>query len=132
MAADIYEYTDAQGRVHRVDSLSKVPKDRLRHMLVIGADDAAAAGGAPAASVETPAAAPAPKAGAALGPEVWGVSAVLMAVGLFNKRFLLRVVCIAVSVIWLLYNGYDVFMASDLGRTAEREPRKPAAAPPPE
>ncbi|TPW18982.1 MAG: hypothetical protein FD126_3141, partial [Elusimicrobia bacterium] len=33
MASDIYEYTDAKGRTHRVDDLTQVPKDRLQHML---------------------------------------------------------------------------------------------------
>ena len=125
MAADIYEYTDAQGRTHQVDDVMKVPKDRLKHMLVIGGEDE------PAATTATTAAAPKapPPANGLLGipMEVWGVSAFLMLVGIFNKRFMLRVFCIALSIIWVLYNGYDVFMSSSLSKTAEKAPKKTKA-----
>lgn len=36
----VYQYTDAQGGIHRVSRISQVPKDRLRHMLVIGGEEA--------------------------------------------------------------------------------------------
>lgn len=127
MAADIYEYTDAQGRTQRVDDLSKVPPDRLKHMLVIGGEDEPAPGqtGAPAA----PAKAPPPPAGpGGIALEVWAVSAFLMTVAVFNKRFMLRLFCGLTAIVWLLYNGYDTFMQSDLARTAEKKPRRASAA----
>ncbi|TBR23718.1 hypothetical protein EPO15_05435 [bacterium] len=127
MASDIYEYTDAEGRTVRVDDLTKVPKDRLKHMLVIGGEDEPATTATTGAAPKAPAA-PAPKPG--IAPEVWAVSAFLMLVGIFNKRFMLRVFCVAMSIIWVLYNGYDVFMTSDLARTAEKKPKKASVAPP--
>ena len=130
MAADIYEYTDAQGRTQRVDDLSKVPQDRLRHMLVIGGEEeTAAAPGAVAPPPKTAAAAPGAVGG--IGLEVWAVSALLMAVAVFNKRFMLRLFCASTSIIWLLYNGYDTFTQSDLARMSEKKPKKAAVAPPP-
>lgn len=129
MAADIYEYTDAQGRTQRVDDLSKVPQDRLQHMLVIGGEDAPAGPGAAAAAAPPPAAPPNSVGG--IGLEVWAVSGVLMAVAVFNKRFLLRLFCFSTSVIWLLYNGYDLFSKSDLAKSSERKPKKVVVAPPP-
>lgn len=36
----VYQYTDAQGRVHRVANMTQVPKDRIQHMLVIGGEEA--------------------------------------------------------------------------------------------
>lgn len=121
MASDTYEYTDANGRTHQVDDITKVPKDRLKHMLVIGGEDE------PATTATTgaqPKAAEPPKSSAAIAPEVWAVSGFLMLVGIFNKRFMLRVFCIAMSIIWVLYNGYDSFMASGLSKTAQKEPKK--------
>lgn len=124
MASDIYEYTDAQGRTHRVDDLMKVPKDRLNHMLVIGGEDEPAAGATTATTAAPPKAAAAASGPLGIPMDVWGVSAFLMMVGIFNKRFMLRVFCIAMSIIWVLYNGYDVFMNSSLSRTAEKETKK--------
>ena len=37
--------------------------------------------------------------------------------------------CILLGIIWLLYNGYDVFMTSDLAKTAEKKPKPKPAAP---
>lgn len=130
MAADIYEYTDAQGRTQRVDDLSKVPKDRLQHMLVIGGEDAPAEPGTAAAAAPPPAAPPNSVGG--IGLEVWAVSGALMAVAVFNKRFMLRLFCVSTSIIWLLYNGWDVFSKSDMARPSERKPKKVMAAPPSE
>ena len=132
MAADIYEYIDAQGRTQRVDDLMKVPPDRLKHMLIIGGEDEpanAATTGAPAK-----AAAPPPPANSmgGIAMEVWGVSALLMLVAVFNKRFMLRLFCALFSIIWLLYNGYDSFTKSELAQMSERKPRKASAAPPAE
>ena len=131
MAADIYEYTDAQGRTQRVDDLSTVPQDRLQHMLVIGGEDAPAGPGAGAAAAIPSPAAPSGSVGG-IGLEVWAVSGVLMAVAVFNKRFLLRLFCFSTSIIWLLYNGYDLFSKSDLAKSSERKPKKVFVAPPPE
>lgn len=130
MAADIYEYTDAQGRTHRVDDLSQVPRDRLKHMLVIGGEEAPAEPGTAAAAAPPPAAPPNSVGG--IGLEVWAVSGALMAVAVFNKRFMLRLFCASTSIIWLLYNGYDVFSKSNLAQTSERKPKKVIVAPPPE
>lgn len=130
MAADTYEYTDAQGRVQRVDDLSKVPKDRLQHMLVIGGEDAPAELGKAAAAAPPPAAPPNSAGG--IGLEVWAVSGALMAVAVFNKRFMLRLFCASTSIIWLLYNGYDVFSKSELAQMSEKKPKKAVVAPPPE
>ena len=126
--ADVYEYTDAQGHKHRVNSISEVPKDRIRHMLVIGGDDEDAQTGA-ATAAEPKAAAQTGAKAQGIATEVWAVSAVLMLVGIFNKRFMLRVFCVAMSIIWVLYNGYDVFMQSDLARASEKKAKKPVAAP---
>lgn len=128
MASDIYEYTDAQGRTQRVDDLTKVPKDRLQHMLVIGGEDAPAERGTAAAAAPAPAAPPNSVGG--IGLEVWAVSGALMAVAVFNKRFMLRLFCASTSIIWLLYNGYDVFTKSNLAQTSERKPRKAAVSQP--
>lgn len=125
MAADVYEYTDARGRKHRVDDISQVPQDRLQHMLVIGGEDEAA----PTTTASTAKAAPLPTGAKSEIPmDVWAVSAFLLLVGIFNKRFMLRVFCVAMAFIWVLYNGYDVFMGSELARTAEKKPRKASAA----
>ena len=129
MAEDTYEYTDAKGGVHRVHELGQVPKDRLQHMLVIGAEDAAPAQGAVPAAARPKAP---PIFTKTLGPEVWVVSVTLFLVGVFSKKFLLRVLCVGLSVIWLLYNSWDVFLASGLTKVEERTPKPRAAAPPAE
>ncbi|MBI2361916.1 MAG: hypothetical protein HYV15_00815 [Elusimicrobia bacterium] len=120
MADAIYEYTDAQGGVHQVSDLSQVPKDRLKHMLVIGADEAAASGEAAVAPPPKP---PAASMGS-MGVQVWGVSAFLLVVGLRSRKFLLQVFCVMTAVLWVIYNSWDLFLASDYSRTAEREVRK--------
>lgn len=118
MADAIYEYTDAKGGVHRVSDISQVPKDRIQHMLVIGAEEAQAEG-----AVAPPPAAPQASFGS-LGPQVWGVSAVLFFVGLKSNKFLLRVFCVMTAALWILYNSWDLFLASEYSRTAEKEVRK--------
>lgn len=132
MANDIYEYTDARGGTHRVNDLSQVPKDRLQHMLVIGGEDAQPGQPAPGAVPAAPAKANAPIFTKTLGPEVWGVSAALFLFAVFSKKFLLRVLCVGVSVVWLLYNSWDVFLASGFTQVEERHPKPRAAAPPAE
>ena len=129
MAEDTYEYTDAKGGVHRVQDLKQVPKDRLRNMLVIGGEDAPPAQAAQGAVPAAPAKAAAPLFTKTLGPEVWGVSAALFLFAVFSKKFLLRVVCVGMSVVWLLYNGWDVFLASGFTKIEERTPKPRAAAP---
>lgn len=121
MADTVYEYTDAKGGVHRVTDIGKVPKDRIQHMLVIGADEAPAEGaeGAPPPGPNLP-----KPSFDSMGPQVWAVSAVLLVVGLKSKKFLLQVFCVMTAALWLLYNCWDVFLASEYSRTAEREVRK--------
>lgn len=116
MADTIYEYTDAQGGVHRVDDLSQVPKDRIRHMVAIGVDEApqtAAVAAAPAAPTPKP----------QLPPAVWAVSGALLLGAFFSKRFLIRVFCGLTAVIYLLYHGWDLFQASGYTTVEERQPK---------
>ncbi len=129
MAEDTYEYTDAKGGVHRVHDLNQVPKDRLRHMLVIGGEDAPPVQGAQGAVRAAPAKAGAPLFTKTLGPEVWAVSGALFLVGVFSKKFLLRVFCVGMAVVWLLYSSWDVFLASGFAKTEEQAPKPRAAAP---
>ncbi|MDE2292982.1 MAG: hypothetical protein KGL53_12945 [Elusimicrobia bacterium] len=118
----VYEYTDAHGGTHRVSSLSQVPKDRLQHMLVIGADEPKTQAGAQAAGPSGPA----PKV---IPTQVYAVSGALLLVGLYSKRFLLRVFCILAAFLYFFYSGYDVFMGSKYAHVQERTPRHVQAPP---
>lgn len=121
MADTIYEYTDAKGGVHRVDDLSQVPKDRLRHMIAIGVEEAPTT----AAVVVAPAAAAAQNQ---MPPSAWAVSGALLLGAFFSKQFLVRVLCGLTAVIYLLYSGWDVFQASGYMKVEERQ-AKPHVAP---
>ncbi|MFH1723116.1 MAG: hypothetical protein ABII00_00695 [Elusimicrobiota bacterium] len=115
MAEVVFEYTDEQGRLHRVDSIDKVPKERLRSMVAVG--------------LEEPEQAPA-KAPPASGFRVDLLLPVLLAVLFVRCRgFLARAILATLAIMWGLYAGWGWFVESDYSRTeiAVQDGLNPAA-----